>query len=163
MLATIKPIEGSDTWLRHLIFRQEACPNKKNECGIWHYTITKSLRNGALEISGRALSLISDGIQNAAERQAARFDNAHFKGIVYQRISIVLESIGAVYEIVPDPIAPPDPNADNAHTYLRHLGPGKGEQIIVSAETLRMHNVFAYAPPGSDQLRRLERLCGIPS
>jgi hypothetical protein len=60
------------------------CPNHEGLCGIWLYNIKRSMKDSPdmLEISGRLLFLIVDGITDRAVAEAAKFEKAEFRGVV---------------------------------------------------------------------------------
>lgn len=150
----------SDSWLHHVIIKAEVCPDKKKTCGIWHYAITRSIRTSSkVEISGRMLSLITNGIESAANEAASKLRDAKFRGIVFETIEAVRQTIGDFYSVTLDPC-----DEDAAHAYLEHraynASPGGVEAFLVSAEVVRLHNAFTFAPPGSGQLEALERKAG---
>jgi hypothetical protein len=152
----------TDTWLHHLIFRQEACPNKNDGCGIWFYTLTRCQREGKIEISGRMLSLISDGIESAASRKAAQMDRCEFRGVVYETVGRIRDVFDGDYLVVLDPIDPPDVNADAAHALLSNPNfNNRTAALLISAEVVRLHASFHFAEPRSEALRQLEGSAGI--
>ena len=152
MLVAISPAEA-DSWLHHLILKKEKCPNSKGVCGIWEYTITRSLKKyGQIEISGRMLSLIRNGIAAVATAQAGAKNE--FVGLVYETVEAINREIGSDYYIVLDC------TDDAAHANLNYRH-GNGTEIIVSREVIRLHAFFRFAAPGSRELDLLEGMAGI--
>lgn len=150
MLVAISPAEA-DTWLHHLIFKQEKCPTGSGSCGIWLYTLTRSLKkqNGRIEISGRILSLIKDGIALAANAQAG--PKNRFLGIVYETVESINDQIGERYYLVLDR------TEDEAHSNLNYRH-DNGVELIISREVDRLHDCFRFAVSGSQEIDHLETM-----
>jgi hypothetical protein len=149
-------LSATDTWLHHVINSAEVCPDKANICGIWHYALTRSIKKtGKVEISGRVLELINDGIARHAEAIADRL-GAAFRGIVFETIEAIDRGIGQEYAVIPDP------TDDPAHAYLDHprYNEQSAEDFLISREVLRLHDTFTFAAPASRELEGLEVRAG---
>jgi len=145
---------SEDHWLRHLLTKQEQCPRQNDTCGTFHYIITKFItKSEPIEISGRLLSRITDGIEEYAVVASQNMKSGKFYGIVYSTTSKIASDLGPRYRIVIDPTA-----ADSAHAYLSNdeYNSGDRSDINVAEEVLLLHDAFSFAAPGSPDLARLE-------
>jgi hypothetical protein len=139
---------------------REACPQKADgSCGFWQYAITKSIsQSDLIELSGRMLSLIPNGIKAFAETAARKLRNGHFIGVAYQTIESINDRIGDTYDVVADPY-----EEDDAHAFLAHraFNAGRREEVSTSNEVLRLHQAFFFVADGSEALRDLEARAGV--
>ena len=154
-----------DFWVHHLLQGSEGIEYEgdfRYTLATWHYAISKSFaRHGTVAISGRLLSLVTDGIEAHAQAAAARLGApARFRGVTFESCRVIDERIGDTYELEPEPLA-----NDPAHTNLRHRERPHHEWdgAALSRAVLTLYELFRYAGPGSVELRELEAMTATPA
>jgi hypothetical protein len=110
-------------------------------------------KKGKIEISGRFLGLIADGIEQRSQEIAASVPGCAPRGVTFQTISYVETEIGDAHSIIPEPL-----DEDAAHAYIDHRASNTGQvDVLISREVVR------FAAPGSAALIELEERAGTAS
>ena len=120
---------------------------------IWRNAIKTSLRDrGAILISGRLLSLVTDGIVAHANK---RKDNCSCVGAVFQLVRDIGEATRGLYGLEPQPN-----KLDSAHTNLVRLTTVdfRNDEGALTDEVDMLNSVFAYRHP--DDLTECEEKAG---
>jgi len=151
-------LDRNDVFLRHLLLEKEYCNGTTRDCPIFSYAVSKSLKlhnNQHIKISGRQLSLVTDGIEAHAAQRCATVRAAQFRGVVYVGFNDIATSL-AEYAVVKAPRA-----EDSAHVALcRCAIKADGSLVLVSSEVNRLHRTFYFTPPNSRELAGLEGTAG---